>query len=74
MTSSPWRFILIKGVLQFGGLTAATLIIFNFWHRGDLHITVGQIFRHIVLGAVGGFLWASVLWLSLQIAERRRRS
>ena len=55
---SPWRFILVVGVLHFGGLTAAYLIV-----------TGSPIDTAASLGVVDGLVFGSGMWLVLKIAK-----
>jgi hypothetical protein len=56
--AGPWRYILVVGVLYFGGLMTAYLII-----------TGSPIDTAASLGVVGGFVFGSVTWLVLKIAK-----
>jgi hypothetical protein len=69
-----WRFVLTGGVLLFGGLTSAWLIIDDSM-TGML--TAPRFGMHLALGGVEGVFWGSAMWLCFRgvrsLSRRFRR-
>ncbi len=55
------RFILIRGVVIWGGLTATMAIIFNLI-TNPLNLTLCRLIRYYIIWQIGGYFYGLWLW------------
>ena len=71
--NTPLKYILIAGVLWFGGSLTAFMIISDLLLTSDVRTTATQLPRTVILGTVGGLVFGSITWLFLRVTQRHRR-
>ena len=74
LPNRPLRFILIVGVLEFGGLSALILIARELLTTPfELRRAIAHLALYLVAGAIGGLLWGSVMWVFFRFANHLLR-
>jgi hypothetical protein len=64
-----WPFVLISGILCFGGSIAVVMFVFNSIQHGSA-VAIEHAPRYLALGVLGGPLWGALTWL---LTQRHRR-